>query len=85
MAFKNINFFTFFACSKESNKEKAPFDRSRKTGSPYSSFFCGRRHKLIPICQDSNMCRLKSTKTPETAAWSKRGPDFPRSPLGTSL
>jgi len=44
------------------NKEKAPFVRSRKTGSSCYKIFCGRHHKLVPIRRDSDMRCLRSTK-----------------------
>jgi len=64
------------------NKEKAPFDRSRRTGFPCYKFFCGRCHKLVPIYRDSDMRRLRSTKILITAARPKWGPGFSTVPYG---
>ena len=67
------------------NKEKAPFAQSRKTGFSCNRFFCGRRHKLVSNHRNSDMHSLISTKKPVTAARSRWGPDFPWFPLGTFI
>jgi len=70
---------------KKVTKKRHPFVRSRKTGFPCYRIFCGRRHKLVPLCRDSDMRRLRFTKKSITAARSKWGPDFLWSPLGTNI
>jgi hypothetical protein len=47
---------------KKVTKKRHPLLGPVKRGALVTGFFCGRRHKLIPIRRDSNMRRLQVPK-----------------------
>ena len=82
---KNIIYLTFFACSKESNKEKAPFARPRKTGFPCNRYFAVGVTNSSRFIGTQTCAAYRSIKKPIPSARSRWGPDFPWFPLGTFI
>jgi len=66
---------------KKVTKKRHPLPGPLKRDSLVISFFCGRRHKLVPIYRDSDMRRLRSTKKTYNCGLVKMGPRIFYGPL----